>query len=594
MAPRYCPFLFLYVFISLFPQTSAWSQRVTATERDTIKQVKSQIDSAAKLYKSKKYAESVAAVEAAAEKIVFLASGARPELLRAIKIEYERLAKTHRLLTEAGETPKPLLRLEEAASREADIISFQKSVAPILVSKCGDCHVRQTRGRFSAASFDALEKSTTIAYGIPQDSRLIQVGGTVEPAELEILRKWILQGAKFDGENRSQDLAQMVNAQNQPAPAPSVTQPTGKETVSFGLHIAPILLENCAQCHMVNNPRGNFSQVSFESLLRGGNTGPPIAPRNAMSSTLYQRIAAGEMPPAGKLPQSSIELIKTWIEEGAVFDGTNPRGTLVSVATTAKANAQSHTELMANRRELSLRQWQLVMGQADPKQIETSNYRVLGASNDNRLESVGDILEKMTPKLASYFKIKADSPWIKGNSSVFVFDKRYDFSEFGKMVSQRELSREHTSHWEFNVTDAFISVLLPPHETAADGEPWFAQQISAVYIASLANDVPRWFAEGVGYWAASKLLPSHDQISIWEASAAEALKSLKSPDDLLNNRLSEREAGLIGYRVVKALIKQRSTSFDRMIEKMRKGESFEAAFQSAYSATLPDFLRSGW
>ena len=126
------------------------------------------------------------------------------------------------------------------------VVSFKSEVAPILVAKCGNCHVNRNRGNFSAATFAALSNSTTIAFGLPQDSRLIEViengempkgGLKVEPNELELLKRWIQLGAKFDGDNPQQPITEF--AANVPTcvgrDRPQPTKPTGKETVSFGL-----------------------------------------------------------------------------------------------------------------------------------------------------------------------------------------------------------------------------------------------------------------------------------------------------------------------------------------------------------------------
>jgi hypothetical protein len=120
-----------------------------------------------------------------------------------------------------------------------------------------------------------------------------------------------------------------------------------------------------------------------------------------------------------------------------------------------------------------------------------------------------------------------------------------------------------------------------------------AQQITALYVASLSTDLPRWFADGVGIWAAIKLLPKHDQSGTWESKSLEALKSLRSPDDLLRNRLPDSEAGLVGYQFVKTM-KKRSTSFDRLLDKLRNGENFDTAFQNAYGSTPREYLANGW
>lgn len=581
----------------------ALAQRVSNEERRVVKQIKSRLESANKLLRAKKLEESAAAYAVAREELSQAAAGARPALAKLLQTEYARLSKAHQLLTKAGQSLDALPEFKEWVDNEVATISFQKDVAPILVSRCGNCHINQNRGRFSTATYEALERSTTIAFGIPQDSRLIQVieSGempkgdlTVEPAELAILKSWIRQGAKFDGENRTQNLNQLVRGSRAARQREVVAEkPNGKETVSFGLHVAPILVENCARCHMVNNPQGNFYQATFESFLRGGNSGSPIEPGDSGASIIYLRLAAGEMPPTGKLPQASIDLIKTWIDEGAKFDGLDVKSTLVEVAKVAEAESLGHAELLKARKERSKGHFQLVMGKVEPIQVESRNFQVISNSNEPLANEISRLLEKMTPKLASYLKAEENRPLIKGNTSVFIFDKRYDFSEFGRMVSRQELTKEQTSIWSFTVTDSFASILLTQTQAAVDAELDLAQQVAAIYIASLAADTPRWFADGTGYWAASKYLSRSDQVTTWADAALKAAESVKSPADLLEGRLNNREAGLVGFQVVKVL-KKKSKAFNRLISGMQQGESFEQSFEEAYGASLTEYLTRGW
>ena len=207
-----------------------------------------------------------------------------------------------------------------------------------------------------------------VSPGMPDRSRLIEVivdgdmppGGSLQDTELATLKSWIAQGAKFDGDDPSQNLNQLTQTGNQPAPnrrAPEVSQATGDETVSFGLHVAPILMESCGQCHVdTNRPRGNFSMASFRRLLRGGDTGPPVEPGNSMNSLILKRMTGqggNVMPPSGKLDDKVIKVIETWIDEGAKFDGNDPAQSLQVVSANALASSQSHEELRDSRNKLA-------------------------------------------------------------------------------------------------------------------------------------------------------------------------------------------------------------------------------------------------
>lgn len=87
--------------------------------------------------------------------------------------------------------------------------------------------------------------------------------------------------------------------------------------VSYSLDIQPIFTNNCTSCHptLVSPPdltEGN----SYNSITNG----IYIIENDKDASLLYQRLIgnSGIMPPSGSLPVSEINLVKNWIEQGAL------------------------------------------------------------------------------------------------------------------------------------------------------------------------------------------------------------------------------------------------------------------------------------
>lgn len=72
---------------------------------------------------------------------------------------------------------------------------------------------------------------------------------------------------------------------------------------------------NCISCHGTS---GGLNLTSYSNLLAGGNSGAVIVPNDHQSSLLWQKINLGSMPPNGSLESSKIDLIKKWINEGAL------------------------------------------------------------------------------------------------------------------------------------------------------------------------------------------------------------------------------------------------------------------------------------
>lgn len=115
------------------------------------------------------------------------------------------------------------------------------------------------------------------------------------------------------------------------APGTSLIQgQTETQPVSFMREVAPILKDQCVSCHRADKAKGGYRLHTFRALTTPGTSGErPIVPSHPNSSHLLDLLTRTDsedrMPQdADSLPPSSIELIRRWIEQGAVFDGPDP------------------------------------------------------------------------------------------------------------------------------------------------------------------------------------------------------------------------------------------------------------------------------
>jgi hypothetical protein len=102
------------------------------------------------------------------------------------------------------------------------------------------------------------------------------------------------------------------------------------EPVSYKRDIKPLLESNCYKCHGpdVRIPSGRLRLDSRDSLLKGGRSGlPAVVPGSSFDSPLAIAISGGDdemwraMPPRDQpLDRSEIDLIRRWIDQGALFD----------------------------------------------------------------------------------------------------------------------------------------------------------------------------------------------------------------------------------------------------------------------------------
>lgn len=103
------------------------------------------------------------------------------------------------------------------------------------------------------------------------------------------------------------------------------------DSVDFNLHIRPILSDRCFKCHGpdANQRKANLRLDIRENALAALKDNPTahvIMPGKSSQSEMYRRISSNDtsqrMPPVNSnltLNQQEVELIKKWIDQGAVY-----------------------------------------------------------------------------------------------------------------------------------------------------------------------------------------------------------------------------------------------------------------------------------
>jgi WD40 repeat protein len=119
----------------------------------------------------------------------------------------------------------------------------------------------------------------------------------------------------------------LVRGADAPAPvALPVADVTRDTPVSFEKDILPVLSANCLACHNRTKAKADLVLETPAEILKGGESGPAVMPKNADGSLLLKVSAHRQdpvMPPKGNkaaakdLTPEQLGLVKLWINQGA-------------------------------------------------------------------------------------------------------------------------------------------------------------------------------------------------------------------------------------------------------------------------------------
>ena len=250
---------FLVFVAAIFTIGDANGQDISDSQKKAVKQIKSMIDEAGSLFKAKKFEESAEQIRQAQSKLVKFTSDADAKIVKKLKKDYDRLAKAQSLLKGKGESFDSLPSFDSLMSQSD---GTEGSSSKGSDSKGSDSKGSGTKGSSTKGSSTKEE---------------MEGSGTKEEPEM----------------------------------------------VSFVSEVAPILIENCGQCH-IQQARGQYKMNNYTSIKKGSRKGIAVSPRNLEKSRLIQLIESGKMPPrksGKKVSSEDLAILKTWVEQGAKFDG---------------------------------------------------------------------------------------------------------------------------------------------------------------------------------------------------------------------------------------------------------------------------------
>ncbi len=86
------------------------------------------------------------------------------------------------------------------------------------------------------------------------------------------------------------------------------------------------VLQKCQVCHRGIGAMAGLDLSNREGALFGGSSGPALEPGASAKSLLFQRVLSGEMPPSGPLSKGEVDLVRHWIDQGAVWPSGDQDG----------------------------------------------------------------------------------------------------------------------------------------------------------------------------------------------------------------------------------------------------------------------------
>jgi cytochrome c len=128
-----------------------------------------------------------------------------------------------------------------------------------------------------------------------------------------------------------------------PPPKGSGGSPLSENCNTIKQQAQAVLQTNCAGCHQAPNKSGNFDYVLDTDHLKSAGL---LVPGNPEGSRLYQRVAAGEMPPAGQTQRptnSDTTVLYQWIKVCATSVPPDMDGGVVDPTTGSTTGAAGAT-----------------------------------------------------------------------------------------------------------------------------------------------------------------------------------------------------------------------------------------------------------
>ena len=393
---------------------AAWAA-VTPEQKKEIIEVNVSMKVIATHIRKKEFTEAEEVLKTVETRIAEIAKTAEVEPTdKAFTTVNKTLAGHRKALDKAqGKTPA-------AANKQG--VSFTKDIAPLINEKCVGCHgAGMQSGGLRLDTFANWKKGgksgLLLTPGNPQTSligarmasqdmnvRMPKNAAAIDRDKLLVLANWIKEGAAFDGEGEDAPLSKLRTKKEAEEQESSIkiVKPKGTEKVSFTKDVAPFMANLCLGCHSGNRLSGGLSLETFYDMMKGGDSGHVVLPGEPREKSRLFALTGGlELPrmPANnqtRITKQNYEDLKTWFDEGCVYDGVDPKTPLTSFVKSDAEMAQEKAALMSPAQYNELRKVKTaeLIKKALPNDtvvtLESEDLLITGNAPETRLKQVED------------------------------------------------------------------------------------------------------------------------------------------------------------------------------------------------------------
>lgn len=609
---RFVVAVFLLVGLPGLATSPAARAEVTAEQTRELRTLKSEVAKAAGLLRKKEYD--------AASKLLDEAQAKLQEIIQAAEVEANdrRLQGLPQLIAARRKALELQMGKSGGAAAQAGV-SFVDDVAPIIADNCLGCHgMNNPRANLRLDTFTGWKRGgqtgQLLTAGAPNRSlilarllapnpnqRMPRGQEPLEREQLTTIANWINEGAKFDGDSEATALGQLrKQAEMKDIVVP---KPKGTETVSFTKDIAPMMVRLCIRCHSGNNPASGLSLVSFQDMMIGGDSGEVIIPGDRENSRLFRLVGGLENPrmPQGqaRITRQNYEDLIKWFDEGNVFDGSDPKASLVSYVPTEedlaaqRFAAMSKDEFIAHRRQRTEEIWKRTLPNDPHQTLETDELLIVGDVPAARLQEVEGWAAAHLAKLRRSFDV-GDEPLWKGKLAIFVFKERFGLTEYATSIANLRAPEGMFGASVVTAThsDAYV-VVQDVGDHPGDTHPGLkANLIDHLTGAFLQRKAPlaEWVTRGTGLLMAAQDQPGNPYIKQLPRQALAAVAGVDRPQDVFEDgTFSPATVGAVGYALVDYLVSASGNArFSQLVQQLQSGAEIDAALRAVYGSSPAD------